>query len=474
MIPDQDLQARTEASRQSILIVEDEALEAMEVEHHIRDMGYQVAGRAVTGEQALSLVAAHRPSLVLMDILLQGPMDGIEAAHRILEIANIPIVYITALADDETLSRARMTSPFGYLIKPFDARELRLTIEMALYKHRLENKLLESRRWLATTLNSIGDAVLTTDPKGLVRFLNPAAEALLECTGDEARNKPLAAVLRVLDEKTLRPVEHPALALLRGEPVPDNGGDMLLVTAREDKVPISGSVAPIVNDTGQFLGAVVVFRNIAHKKRAEEALLLSVSQLRQTLEETVSALAMMSEKRDLYTAGHQQRVARLACAVAEELGLSADRIEGLRVAGMLHDVGKIYVPAEILSKPALLTSMEMGIMKDHSEVGYEILKRVSFPWPVASIVRQHHERLDGSGYPDGLSGEEIMLEARILAVADVVEAMSSHRPYRAALGVGQALEEITLHKGTLYDTQAVEACVRLFRDRNFTFEAQTP
>ncbi|MES9997063.1 HD domain-containing phosphohydrolase [Desulfovibrio aminophilus] len=470
MICPRDFTPGSKDRRESILVVEDERMVALDIERLVRGMGYEVAGISDSGEEAVEMARALRPGLVLMDIRLKGTIDGIEAATRIQKIHDTPVIYLTAYADDTTLERARLTGPFGYLIKPFEDRELRLTIEMALYKHRLDAKLLDNRIWLATTLKSIGDAVLTTDPDGMVRFLNPAAEALLQRAEEQARDMPVSEVFRVLDEETLAP-----LAL----PLPDPSGgaasrDMLLVTSSGEKLPISSSVAPIANDQGELLGAVFVFRDIAEKKKAEESLRQSVAQLRQTLEETVSALAAMSEKRDLYTAGHQQRVAQLACAMAEEMGLQGDRVSGLRVAGKLHDIGKISVPAEILAKPSRLTPIEMSIMKTHSEAGFEILKRVSFPWPVARMVLQHHERLDGSGYPEGLRGDEIMLEARILAVADVVEAMSSHRPYRATLGLERALDEVGMHKGGLYDPEAVDACLRLFQHKNFTFEAETP
>ncbi|HMM38844.1 MAG TPA: response regulator [Desulfovibrio sp.] len=470
MICPRDFTPGPKDRRESILVVEDERMVALDIERLVRGMGYEVIGISDSGEEAVEMARALRPGLVLMDIRLKGAMDGIEAAALIQKIHDTPVIYLTAYADDTTLERARLTGPFGYLIKPFEDRELRLTIEMALYKHRLDAKLLDNRIWLATTLKSIGDAVLTTDPDGMVRFLNPAAEALLQRAEEQARDMPVSEVFRVLDEETLAP-----LAL----PLPDPSGgaasrDMLLVTSSGEKLPISSSVAPIANEQGELLGAVFVFRDIAEKKKAEESLRRSVAQLRQTLEETVSALAAMSEKRDLYTAGHQQRVAHLACAMAEEMGLQGDRVNGLRVAGKLHDIGKISVPAEILAKPSRLTPIEMSIMKTHSEAGFEILKRVSFPWPVARMVLQHHERLDGSGYPEGLRGDEIMLEARILAVADVVEAMSSHRPYRATLGLERALDEVGMHKGGLYDPEAVDACLRLFQHKNFTFEAETP
>jgi putative nucleotidyltransferase with HDIG domain len=163
----------------------------------------------------------------------------------------------------------------------------------------------------------------------------------------------------------------------------------------------------------------------------------------------------------------------LACAIAEEMGLPDEQIEGVRVAGLIHDIGKISVPVEILSNPNGITDLEYGIIKAHPQIGYDILKSVEFPWPVAEIVLQHHERLDGSGYPQGLSGEEIMLEARILSVADVVAAMAAHQPYRAARGIDKALEEISQSRGTAYDAKAVGACLKLFRQREFKFAQET-
>lgn len=203
------------------------------------------------------------------------------------------------------------------------------------------------------------------------------------------------------------------------------------------------------------------------RKKAEEELLMSLQQVRKALEDTVRAIATVAERRDPYTAGHQRRVADLAAAIAGELGLPADQIEGIRVAGILHDIGKIAVPAEILTKPSRLTDVEFGIIKTHPAVSNEIIEGIEFPWPVAAIVRQHHERLDGSGYPDGLSGSDILLEARVLAVADVVEAMASHRPYRPARGIDEALDEINNGRGTTFDPAVVDACVRLFRQKGY-------
>ena len=195
--------------------------------------------------------------------------------------------------------------------------------------------------------------------------------------------------------------------------------------------------------------------------------LKSAERLKEALIGTIRAIALTVEKRDPYTAGHQSRVADLAAAIAQEMGLDADRIEGMKLGAMIHDIGKIYVPAEILNRPGRLSVHEFGMIKTHPEVGYDIIKDVKFPWPVALMVLQHHERMDGSGYPKGLKGEEIILEARILAVADVVEAITAHRPYRPALGFDVALAEIEAKRGQLYDPNVVDACLRLFREKGY-------
>jgi putative nucleotidyltransferase with HDIG domain len=204
-------------------------------------------------------------------------------------------------------------------------------------------------------------------------------------------------------------------------------------------------------------------------QESNQELRKSFEKLRQTMEGTIQAMALTVEKRDPYTAGHQRRVASLATAVARELGVPDQQIDGIHLAGVIHDLGKIYVPAEILSKPSRLSEIEFAMIKTHPQTGYDILKTIEFPWPIAQIVYQHHEKVDGAGYPRGLKGDEILMEARILAVADVVEAMASHRPYRAALGADAALEEIERMKGSHFDPAPVEACLRLFREGRFKF-----
>jgi putative nucleotidyltransferase with HDIG domain len=215
---------------------------------------------------------------------------------------------------------------------------------------------------------------------------------------------------------------------------------------------------------------MISLRTRTRHVEAEAKVRQTVEQLKESLEQTVRAIAATVEQRDPYTAGHQRRVASLAAAIAKELGLADNEIEGIYVAGVIHDLGKIHIPAEILSKPARLNEIEYGLIKTHPQVGCEIIKNIHFPWPVAEMVLQHHERIDGSGYPKGLVNGQIVLGARILAVADVVEAMASHRPYRPGLGPDRALDEIERNAGVTYDPDVARACLDLFHQKRFAFD----
>ena len=209
---------------------------------------------------------------------------------------------------------------------------------------------------------------------------------------------------------------------------------------------------------------------MTESKRSQEKLEKSYAALKKTLDDAINTMSRIVEMRDPYTSGHQNKVAALSAAIATEMKLSDAKIEQLRMAATIHDIGKIYVPSDILSKPGKLDSLEFEIIKTHPQGGYDIIKGMDFPCGVAQAVLQHHERMDGSGYPNGLIGQDIAIEARILAVADVVEAMASHRPYRPAAGPEKALEEITAGRGRLYDADVVDACLKLFREGRFKLE----
>lgn len=242
---------------------------------------------------------------------------------------------------------------------------------------------------------------------------------------------------------------------------------MPLSATRKDgsDIQVSYSTAPVLDAKNNVIGTVAVLYDITEKMKLEAKLMNSLEKVTRVVDETVNALASAIEKSDPYTAGHQQRVAQLACAIAGEMGgFDDDRMKGLRTAAMIHDIGKLYVPSELLSKPGQLTDIEFGLIKTHPQAGYEILKEIEFPWPIARIVQQHHERLDGSGYPVGLAGDDILLEARIVGVADVVESMSSHRPYRPGKGTKFALREIKMARESSYDPIVVDSCLALFRN----------
>ena len=233
---------------------------------------------------------------------------------------------------------------------------------------------------------------------------------------------------------------------------------------RDRAFPVQGEAAGVVRVAG-------VAEDITERKRAEEEIQRHLVQLETAFMSTVEVATTLSSMRDPYTGGHDRRVAEMALAIGGELGLDGHWLEGLEVAGKLHDIGKITIPSEILSKPGKLTAIEYQLVQGHPRAGYEVLKDVQFPWPVAQVTLQHHERMDGSGYPQGLKGESILLEARIMAVADVVEAMASHRPYRPGLGIDKALAEIEHGRGTLYDPDVADACLRLFRQKGYAIPA---
>jgi PAS domain S-box-containing protein len=244
------------------------------------------------------------------------------------------------------------------------------------------------------------------------------------------------------------------------------------ILSTDGSVMLEILLQPEIDALGGVISVLAIGRDISQRKKLEQERGRHEQQLRDMLVQTIHSMALTVEKRDPYTAGHQGRVADLAVAIGHELGLSEHSIQGLRLGSMIHDIGKIYIPAEILNRPGRLTPQEMALIRTHPEVGYDIVKDIDFIWPVKEVILQHHERPDGSGYPGGLKGDEIALEARIVAAADVMEAISSHRPYRPALGVERGLEEIRKGRGARYDPDVVDACLGLFAEKRFAFRAE--
>jgi PAS domain S-box-containing protein/putative nucleotidyltransferase with HDIG domain len=329
-----------------------------------------------------------------------------------------------------------------------------------------EEALRESEEHFRSLVTGASDVITMTDLEGRILFINEAGKAL---HGVDDVNELIGRnAFSIIAEESLESAREGMEIVLR-EGVAKNR-EYLLVREDGKKVSAEMTVSVIGDCDGKPLRFIAITRDITERKQAEEELRQSYAKLRGALEGTVNVLVSAIEMRDPYTAGHQRRVTQLACAIANEMDLPEEQIEGLRMAALIHDVGKISVPAEVLSNPGQLSDFQWGLIKAHPQIGYEILKDVEFPWPVAQIVLRHHERINRSGYPNGLSGEETLLEARILAVADVVEAMASHRPYRSALGIDKALEEISQNRGVLYDPEVVNACLKLFAEKGFEFE----
>jgi PAS domain S-box-containing protein/putative nucleotidyltransferase with HDIG domain len=319
--------------------------------------------------------------------------------------------------------------------------------------------LAAAQKW-RNTFDAIKDAVFLLDHESRIIQANKALADLVQRPFSEIIGRPCWEVLHHADHYL---ADCPLVRMRESH-------------RRETQVLPAGerwlkaAVDPILNDEGEVTAVVHTIIDITDTVRYEADLSHSLEKLQRTLAGTVSALASTVETRDPYTAGHQREVANLASALAQELSFTPDQVEGMRVIGFLHDIGKIAIPAEILSKPGKINAMEFNLIKDHPQVGYDILKAIEFPWPLAQAVLQHHERLDGSGYPRGIKDGDIIPEARILMVADVVAAMASHRPYRPARGIEKALEEITRNKGTLYDPGVVEACIRIFSQKDLTLD----
>jgi PAS domain S-box-containing protein/putative nucleotidyltransferase with HDIG domain len=327
--------------------------------------------------------------------------------------------------------------------------------------------LEESNERFRSLVETTSDWIWEIDAQGVYTYCSPTVRDLLGFQPEELIGKHLVDLIVIKEvERTSR-----IFRKLMDSHKPFNAFETICQARDGRVVVIEKNGVPVFSDSGELMGYRGIARDISERKTALEALKKSRDELHSSLEETVKSLALAAEKRDPYTAGHQMRVDMLACAIARELKLPEEKVEGLHFAALIHDIGKISLPSEYLAKPARLSAQERAIIKCHTEVGYEILKNIPFPWPVADIVYQHHEHLDGSGYPRGLTDKELLLESKILAVADVVEAMSSHRPYRPSLGLEAALDEIRTGRGILYHADSVDACLRLIAEKKVDLSA---
>jgi len=319
-----------------------------------------------------------------------------------------------------------------------------------------EKELKESEEKYRTVFENTGTAMIIVEEDMTISVTNRQFEQLSGYSKEEIENKMKWTEL-VIPEDLERMKEYHLLRRKEKESAPTSYEFSL-----RDKL---GGIKNIWLKVGMIPGtkkSVASLTDITDRKTYE-------GKLKKSIEDVIYTIGKITETRDPYTSGHQLKVSKLSTAIAQKMKLPQEKIEGIRIASLIHDIGKISIPSEILSKPSKLSEIEYRLIKNHSQIGYDILKSIEFSWPIAQIVLQHQERLNGSGYPQGLKGDDILLEAKIIAVADVIEAMSSHRPYRPALGINKALEEISINRGILYVPEVVDVCIRLFKEKDFKF-----
>lgn len=323
-------------------------------------------------------------------------------------------------------------------------------------------------------------SILVVDDELQMRqiLMEVCGEAGHKCLEVESGYKALEALQGQHFDLVITDIEMPGLSGIQlTEKIKSlNGPDVIMITGYAKDFSYGEAIAKGASDFIQkpfeLKELLIRIKRVFRERSLRNELSVRLTQLMSALEGVIHALSMSIDARDPYTAGHQKRSTELAVEIGQFIGLPEDRITGIRMAGAIHDLGKIAVPAEILSRPSRLSDMEFSLIKTHSKVGYNILKEIDFPWPIAETIYQHHERLDGSGYPRGLKGDNILLEAKIMAVADVVEAIASHRPYRPALGLEAAADELSSHVGVLFDPDVVDACLEIIRREDFVFESQ--
>jgi len=443
---------------------------------------------AQSGMEGIEKAKAEFPDAILLDVKMPG-MDGFETCRRLAtgeSTKHIPVIMLTATTTDpRSLIEGLECGANAFLTKPINQYELVSQVKVALRIKKAEDALRKEKESL--------DRMVEERTAALREEITARKRAEAELREKSILNQTLLdafpCVALLLRPQTREIIASNAAAVKIGA-VP---GRHCFSTWGQRQEPCPWCLAPAAWATGEAcqseVEALGIFweahwipvandlymhfaMDITDRKKSEERFQQTLESLRKAVGATVQVMVSAVETRDPYTAGHQFRSADIARAIATEMGLDQDRIEAIRIASSIHDIGKLSIPAEILSKPTKLSEIEFSLIKEHAQRGYEILQNVESSWPLAEIVYQHHERMDGSGYPRKLKGEEILLEARILVVADVVEAMASHRPYRPGLGIDAALEEIESNKGTLYDSAVAAACLRLFREKGFQLLAR--
>jgi len=486
-----------------VLIVDDNSTNLYMLESLLKGHGMEVIS-AENGKEALDKARLSPPDLIISDILMPV-MDGYTLCREWKSderLKHIPFVLYTATyTEPKDEDFAVSLGADRFILKPqepdilmnilkevladnYTVRQVApkpLGEEMELFRRhnevlfkKLEKKIvdleivnselrvLEERYRLS--FENVSDVICMIDTDLNILSISPSMERVLGYKPQDFIGRPVTDLAKILAPESFEQAVADTVLILNGETIT---ATIYRFIAKDGTIKYGeASGSPILCE-GKVIGIISVARDITRRKQAEQDLQKTLESLKKAFGTIVQVMVSAVETRDPYTAGHQNRDADLACAIATEMGLPEDRIDGIRMAGSIHDIGKLAVPAEILSKPAKLTEIEFSLIKEHARKGYEMLKDVESPWPLAQIVYQHHERMNGSGYPRNLKGDEILMEARIMAVADTVEAMASNRPYRPGFGIDAALNEIEKNRGIFYDNAVADVCLRLFREKGF-------
>lgn len=409
-------------------------------------------------EGFLDAISTFKPTLIVSDFMMPG-FSGMEVIELTLEHApNIPVIILTGSINEETAVECMKAGATDYVLKehisrlPFAVKEALKRKKEEELRTSAERALEESEREFRLIAEKASDLIYRIElyPEQKFSYVSPSSTKLIGYTPEDHYANPNLGfeLVHPDDREKLRDLlEH-----VDGSPVV-----LRWIKKNGEVVWAEQSNVPVYDNDGRLIAIEGIARDVTERQKANEA-------LKRAFYSIVSVLSDMLNLKDPYTQFHEKNVAKLALEIAERMDLDEFTVESIRVASMVHDIGKINIPTEILSKPGKLSDIEFEMIKKHPETAYEILRKVDLPWPVAEIVYQHHERLDGSGYPRHLKSDEILLEAKIIIVADVVEAMSSHRPYRAALGFEAAIEEIKKNAGVLYDAEIVQICTSIFEE----------
>lgn len=458
--------AKTQDINTRILVVDDERGICDLLLKELTDKFY-IVDAANDGAEAIERAKEVAYDVVICDIKMPR-MDGLEVLEHIKRYhPETEVIMMTAYATVEDAVQAMRDGAYDFIEKPFNFDKLFALIDKAAEKRRLRTLIARYESDFRELWDNAPVAYHTLDEHGKITRVNHTEALLLGYTIDEMVGRPVFDF--ILPEQRDEAQDRFKLKV-SGANVPPKSENRVYVRKDGSQLYVSIDDALEYDASGRVTGVRTTMFDITERKWAENELKTSFNKLQRAMESIVEAMAKIVEMKDPYTSGHQRRVAQLAVAIAREMGLPDETLSSIHMAAIIHDIGKIYVPAEILSKPGKLTDIEFSMIKTHPKVSQDILKMVEFPWPIAQIVGQHHERYNGTGYPQGLSGKSIMLESRILSVADVIEAITFHRPYRSAVGIEKALEEIESNRGVLYDPDAVDACLKLFRQQGFTFE----